>query len=202
MNIEIDDHKIALLVNAITAELKPFTKTQSLRARVSGIVLEHLKPKEVKVPKEEVSEEHKAPMPRFEDPLSGEVAKRLCDKIEKWHRDKCQEVYNELASWETPPVSFIEPENLPPDIAEFREKTGAAVNKAAKQALAHFNEATSDALKKHCGKLPSAPELMDHAKVTVSPDGTRVLTWDGEVILTILPPVVTKDPFPGQSGIC
>ena len=45
MNIEIDDHKIALLVNAITAELKPFTKTQSLRARVSGIVLEHLKPK-------------------------------------------------------------------------------------------------------------------------------------------------------------
>tara|TARA_R110000851_G_scaffold176920_1_gene323683 strand:- start:2168 stop:2569 length:402 start_codon:yes stop_codon:yes gene_type:complete len=44
MNIEIDDHKIALLVNAITAELKPFTKTQSLRARVSGIVLEHLKP--------------------------------------------------------------------------------------------------------------------------------------------------------------
>ena len=47
MNIEIDDHKIALLVNAITAELKPFTKwhpkssaAQSLRARVSGIVLD------------------------------------------------------------------------------------------------------------------------------------------------------------------
>ena len=42
---ETDDHKIALLVNAITEELKPFTKTQSLRARVSRIVLEHLKPK-------------------------------------------------------------------------------------------------------------------------------------------------------------
>ena len=83
MNIEIDDHKIALLVNAITAELKPFTKTQSLRARVSGIVLEHLKPKA--------------------GTSCGRSANSAMARFEDW------EVYNELASWETPPVSFTEP---------------------------------------------------------------------------------------------
>ena len=90
MNIEIDDHKIALLVNAITAELKPFTKwhpkssaAQSLRARVSGIVLEHLKPKA--------------------GTSCGRSANSAMARFEDW------EVYNELASWETPPVSFTEP---------------------------------------------------------------------------------------------
>jgi len=97
MNIEIDDHKIALLVNAITAELKPFTKTQSLRARVSGIVLEHLKPKAGT----SCGRSANSAMARFEDSMA-EVDQWLYDEMEKWHRDKCQDVYSELASKETP----------------------------------------------------------------------------------------------------
>ena len=84
-------------------------------------------------------------------------------------------------------INFTKLPSLTVKDAEFLREMESRQKYAVRCYLEGIEQALTERLQIHLGRVPSAAEIRQHASCFTHPDGARCFSWDGIVILQVAP---------------